>query len=154
MVVIPQDKKKRELDTHTHPECSREEWREGEEGERRGHGSSSSNGPVSSHFYRWASLSPVSSGSIPLVPEHNGLCSDVCTHTHRHTHTGDSPAAPSSSSHKLGQPLPHPRSNRCLGKCSLLSTAPTAASQTPELLEGAPGQGSGAKPSARGWQPA
>lgn len=66
---------------------------------------------------------------------------DVCTCSHTHTHTGDSPAAPSSSSHKLGQPLPHPRSNRCLGKCSLLSTAPAAASRSPELLEGAPRAG-------------
>lgn len=70
---------------------------------------------------------------------------DVCTRSHTHTHPGDSPAAPSSSPHKLGQPLPHSRSNRCLDKRSLLSTAPAQS-----CWWGHPGQGSGSKPSARG----
>lgn len=91
----------------------------------------------------------MSGGSIPLVPAHN-VHTLMYAHAHTHAHTGDSPAAPSSSSHKQGQPLPHPRSNRWLGKRSLLSAAPAAASRSPELLEGHPGQGSGAEPSARG----
>ena len=127
-----------------------------EGGEERGGDPAATCGPVSSHFYRWSILSPVSGGSIPLVPAHNVhtlMYAHAHTHTHTLTHTRThwgQPSGPSSSSHKLGQPLPHPQSNRWLAKCSLLSTAPAAASRSPELLEGHSGQGSGAEPSARG----
>ena len=114
---------KRQRTRHTERESSRKREREGKEwggvgrkGEReRERGNAGSN-----MWSRDLSLLLLEHPEpcvwrIPHPTSANTQCThaDVCTcsHTNAHTHTRDSPAAGSSPSHKLDQPLPCPRNN-------------------------------------------